>query len=98
MDAREVAPGEQAVPVDPLEQKLPGMVDARLTQQRQRAEPAGNRLDLVVEVDQQCLAAARLDEAVRVPVVTGLELVAGDEVRDVLRQDLRLEVRHAAGL
>ena len=59
---------------------------------------ARKRLGLVVEVDQQGLVEARLDEAVRVPVVPGIELLAGEEPGDVLRQHLGLEVRDRARL
>ena len=41
---------------------------------------------------------AGLDEAVRVPVVPRVELLAGEEARDVLGQDLAFEVRDRAGL
>ena len=56
------------------------------------------RLGLVVEVDQQCLVEAGLDEAVRVPVVAGLEVAAVQEAGDVLDEDLGLEVRDRPGL
>jgi hypothetical protein len=53
---------------------------------------AGQRLGLVVEVDQQRLVEAGLDEAVGVPVVAGVEFVAGQVAGDVLGEDLGLEV------
>ena len=69
-------------------------------QQRQTdaaGEVPGQRLGVVVEVDQQGLAEAGLDEAVRVPVEAAS---SGSPARngDVLGQDLALEVRHRSGL
>ena len=52
------------------------MVEPRLLQQRQpdlRRVVAGQRLGVVVEVDEQRLVEAGLDEAVGVPVEAGLE-------------------------
>ena len=100
-DAGDVAPGEKHVPVDPLEGELAQVVDPRLAQERQAElgrEAPRQRLDLVVEVDQQRLVEARLDEAVGVSVVAGLELAAGEEAGDVLGQHLGLEVRDRSGL
>ena len=77
------------------------MVEPRLAQQRQAErgrEVAGQRLGLVVEVDQQRLVEAGLDEAVGVAVVAGVELLAGEVAGDVLGQHLGLEVRDRAGL
>src|SRR5512134_713065 len=69
-EARDLPPREQRVPVDPLEHELPEVVQARLAQQREwpggcRVAP-WERLGVVVEVDEQGLVEARLDEAVRV--------------------------------
>ena len=77
------------------------MVEPRLAQQRQAdrgREVAGQRLGVVVEVDQQRLVEAGLDEAVGVPVVAGLELLAGEVAGDVLGEHLGLEVGDRAGL
>jgi hypothetical protein len=52
---------------------------------------AGQRLGFVVEVDQQRLAEAGLDEAVRVAVESALELLVGEVAGDVLAQDLGLD-------
>src|SRR5437667_3129910 len=57
-DARNLAAGQERVPVDPLEGELAEMVEPRLAQQRQpegTGEVAGQRLGLIVEVDQQRL-------------------------------------------
>src|SRR6266566_6265502 len=65
-DARDLAAGQERVPVDPLEGELAEMVEPRLAQQRQpegTREVAGQRLGLVVEVDQQRFVEAGLDEA-----------------------------------
>src|SRR5581483_2885200 len=63
--------------LDPLEGELAEVIQARLAQQGKRAEsgrePAGQRLGLVVEVDQQRLVEAGFDEAVRMPVERCLE-------------------------
>src|SRR6266540_5518363 len=80
-DARDLAAGQQRVPVDPLEHQLAEVVEPRLAQQRQpecAGEVAGERLGLVVEVDQQRLMEAGLDEAVGVTVVAGVELLVGE--------------------
>ena len=79
------------------------MVRARLLQQAQRPhdgkrEAAGQRLGVVVEVDEQALAVAALDEAVRVPVERLGHRPAGDLVEEVVDEDLDREVRHRAGL
>src|SRR3990172_10076108 len=88
-DPGDLAPGEERVPVEPLEHELPEVVEARLPQKRKRSrlrrEAAGQRLGGVVEVDQQGLREARLDEAVRVTVVAPLELLSLEEADDVLR-------------
>src|ERR1041384_6448368 len=85
-DAREVATREQQVPVDPPERELAEVVEPGLPQQRQRpedeGEPAGHRLDRVVEVDQQRLGEAGFDETVRVPVEAGIEGPACEEALD----------------
>ena len=72
------------MPVDPLEQQLGEVVRARLAQQRERAEvlervAPGQRLDVVVEVDQEGLVEAGLDEAVGVTVERALERLPGEE-------------------
>src|SRR5438874_12850787 len=55
-ESRELAPREQRVPVDRLEEQLPEVVEPRLAQERQRSrggrEAARERLGVVVEVDQ----------------------------------------------
>src|SRR6187200_1519778 len=67
---RDGAAREQGVPVDVPERELADVVGVRLPQQLHRAdlpewEVAGQRLGLVVEVEQQGLLVAGLDEAVR---------------------------------
>src|SRR6266545_5306341 len=100
-EAGDFPPRQQCVPVDPLEQQLAEVVEPRLAQQRQPecgGEVAGERLGLVVEVDQQRLMEAGLDEAVGVAVVAGVELLVGEVAGDVLGQHLGLEVRDRARL
>ena len=100
-DAGDVAAGQQAVPVEPLEHQLAEVVEPRLLQQRQpdRArEVPGERLGVVVEVDEQRLVEAGLDEAVGVAVEAGVERLAGEEAADVLDERLALEVGDRPGL
>src|SRR6266487_5108703 len=62
-DAGQLAPGQERVPVDPLERELAQVVEPRLAQQRQPEhgwKVAGQRLGLVIEVDQQRLVEAGL--------------------------------------
>ena len=75
-DAGDVTAGQQAVPVEPLEHELAEVVETRLLEQWQ-SQPsrvvAGQRLGVVVEVDEQRLVEAGLDEAVGVAVEAGFE-------------------------
>ncbi|MBK5232524.1 MAG: hypothetical protein JJE13_06050 [Thermoleophilia bacterium] len=68
------------------------MVQPRLLQQRERTGPvripARERLDFVVEIDQQGLVEAGLDEAVDVTVVAALEFLSCQEAADVVSQGL----------
>ena len=91
-DAGDVAAGQQAVPVEPLEHQLAEVVEPRLLEQRQADAGrvvARQRLGVVVEVDQQRLVEAGLDEAVGVPVEAGVERLAGQEAADVLDERSR---------
>src|SRR5918995_3767822 len=100
-DARDLAARQECMPVDPLEGELAEVVEPRLAQERQPeggGEVARQRFGLVVEVDQQCLVEAGLDEAVGVAVVAALELPVGEVAGDVLAQHLGLEVGDRAGL
>src|SRR5689334_22041759 len=57
-DPGDLAAGQEGVPVDPLEGELAEVVEPRLLQEREpesRRKVAGQRLDVVVEVDQQRL-------------------------------------------
>src|SRR6266545_4406127 len=90
--------GQQRVPVEPFETELAEVVQPRLGEQRQRPEAARLRLDVVVEVDQQRLLEPGLDEAARSSVELADQLLAFEETRDVLGEDLAFEVRHRAGL
>ena len=86
-DAGDLASRQERVPVDPLERELAEVVEPRLAQQRQPEhgwEVAGQRLGLVVEVDQERFVEAGLDEAVGVPVVNGVQLLVGEVAGDVL--------------
>src|SRR5665213_4567185 len=71
-----VPTGQEAVPVEGLEHQLAQVVEARLLEKRQphrgRVVP-GQRLGVVVEVDEERLAEPGLDEAVGVPVEAGIE-------------------------
>ena len=97
----EVAAGEQGVPVHGLEQQLAEVVEPRLLQERQanlRGVVAGQRLGVVVEVDQQRLVEPGLDEAVGVAVEPRLERFAGQEPAHVADEGLALEVGDRTGL
>lgn len=81
-DAGQLPAGQQAVPVQPLEGELAEVVGVRLLQQRQAdggREVAGQRLGVVVEVDEQGLVEAGLDEAVGVSVVRRVQRLSGEE-------------------
>jgi len=83
------------VPVELLECKLSQVVQPGLLQQRQpdpAGEPPGQRLDVVVEIDEQRLAETALDEAVGVTVVGPGQRLPGEETADVTDQDLALEM------
>jgi len=67
------------------------------TDARQRIA-TGQRLDIVVKVDQQTLAEARLDEAVGVSVKGRVHLQTIHVAQEVLREAVHCEVRHRAGL
>ena len=98
--AGEVAAGQQAVPVDRLEQELAEVVEPRLLQQRQAdlgRVVAGQRLGVVVEVDEQRLVEPGLDEAVGVPVEPGFERLAGEETSHVADERLAFEVGDRPG-
>src|SRR4051794_29171011 len=80
--------GEQGVPVDRPEGQLPPVIEAALAEQRQRADPRDGemprqRLDVVVEIDQQRPAEAALDEAVGVAVEPLLQRFAADRAQQV---------------
>src|SRR3990172_2605190 len=95
-ETRNLPPRQQHVPVHPLEHELAEVIETGLPQQRQGPggcrEAARKRLDVVVEVDEQGLVEARLDEAIRMAVVARIELLPFEEPDDVLRQHLTLEV------
>ena len=77
------------------------MVEPGLLQQRQpnrAGEVAGHWFVVVVEVDEQRLAEAALDEAVGVPVEARVGLLAVQAAHDVVGENLALEVRDRAGL
>ena len=89
------------MPVEPLEHQLAEVIEARLFQQRQTdstGEAPRQRLGVVVEVDQQGLAEARLDEAVGVAVEVVDEWLVGQEMTDVGDDGFTLEVGDRAGL
>ena len=70
--------GEQDVPIDPLKGQLGHVVETRFPEQRQRPDVGLGTvtrqwLGVVVEVDQQRLVKAGLDEAVGVAVVGAVQ-------------------------
>jgi hypothetical protein len=83
------------VPVELGEGQLAEVVQARFAEQRQ-AEPAGvaagERFGVVVEVDEQRLAAASLDEAVGVAVEGSGDRLARQVGADGVSQGLAFEV------
>ena len=84
------------MPVEPLEHELPKMVEPGLGQQRQTDAGrivARQRLGVVVEVDQQGLVEAGLDEAVGVAVEALIEWIPRQVAANVLDQHLTFEVR-----
>ncbi|MPM62456.1 hypothetical protein SDC9_109328 [bioreactor metagenome] len=95
--------GQQQSPVDLLEGELAQMVHAGTAEQLQRPDArqrvgAGQRLGVVVEVEQQRLAAAGLDEAVGVAVELVRHRPAVDHGEEVRDERLDGEVGHRAGL
>src|SRR5215472_10897523 len=100
-EAGNVPAGQQYVPVELLEAELAEMVQPGLFQQRQTGparEPAGNRLGVVVVVDEQRLAVPAFDEAVGVAIEAGTQRPPVEEAADVADQGLALEVGDRAGL
>src|ERR1022692_844331 len=94
-DAGDGVTRQQRVPVEPLEHQLAQVVQVRFLQQRQ-ANPGGKvtgqRLGVVVEVDEHRFSESGLDEAVGVAVVAGVERLTVEESADVLGEHLALEV------
>src|SRR6266508_6035806 len=95
---RDGPPGQQQVPVHPAERQLAPVVDLGLFEQGERADAAnrvlaGQRLGVVVEVDEQALAVAGLHEAVGVPVEASGHRLAAGVLEEVVREDLHREVR-----
>src|ERR1700680_953428 len=94
-NARDRVTWQERVPVEPLKHQLAEVIEMRLFQQRQ-ANPgwvmSGQRLGLVVEIDQHGLTESGLDEAVGVAVVAGIEVLAGEKPANVLAEHLTLEV------
>ncbi len=94
---------QQDVPVHPAEHHLAPVVHLGFLQQGEGPDAgqriaAGQGLDVVVEVDQQTLAEARLDEAVGVTVERGQHLQAVDVAQEVLGEAVHGEVGHRAAL
>src|SRR5215472_15975239 len=92
---------QQHVPVELLESELAEVVEAGLLQQRQAdgpREPPGDRLGLVVVVDEERLAEAALDEAVGVAVEPRAQRLPRKEAAHVADQGLALEVGDRASL
>ena len=101
-DERDGQAGQEDVPVDPPEGHFAEMVEAGFAEQFHRSdrgerEGAGDRFLVVVEIEEEGLAVAGLDEAVGVSVETAAQRLAGDEMEDVFGQDLGLEVGDGAG-
>src|SRR6266702_3869458 len=98
-DARHGQRLEQHVPVNPLECALAQMVQPRFLQQRKRSQAgdrigARHRLQVVIEVEQKCFAAARFDKAVGMSVKVRLQRFAFDEMQNVSCEHLGFEMRH----
>ena len=79
------------------------MVQPRFFQQRKRSQTrhrigALHRLQVVIEVEQKCFAAARFDKTVGMSVKVGLQCFAFDEMQNVSCEHLGFEMRHRAGL
>src|SRR5215467_37445 len=100
-EAGNVTAGQQHVPVELLESELAEMVETGLFQQREAhrpGEPPGDRLGLVVVVNEERPAEAALDEAVGVAVEPRAQRLPREEAADVADQDLALEMGNRAGL
>src|SRR6266540_3878542 len=100
---RYVPTRQEQVPIRPLEEELSPMIAARLLQEWHgtddgQREDAGQWLGLVVEVNQEGLSLAALDEAVGVAVKLGQRALARDHPQQVLLEDFGLEVCDRAGL
>ena len=84
------------MPVDVAEGELPEVVDTAFLEQLHRAKGEGEialmRFDVVAEVDQQCLAVARLDEAIGMPVEVCDQGFSTNMTDDVGCKALGLEV------
>ena len=79
---------EEQVPIRPLESQLADVIQVALLEEGEGAHTgdrvlAGERLSVVVEVDEQALAVTALDEAVGVAV---------ERLGESLAFDVRLEV------
>src|SRR6516164_666174 len=100
-EAGNVTAGQQHVPVELLESELAEMVEAGLLQQRQAdgpREPPGDRLGLVVVVNEERPAEAALDEAVGVAVEPRAQRLRRKKAAHVADQDLALEMGNRASL
>src|SRR5215831_21030501 len=94
-EAGNITAGQQHVPVELLESELAEMVETGLLQQREAhrpGEPPGDRLGLVVVVNEERPAEAALDEAVGVAVEPRAQRLPREEAADVADQDLALEM------
>ena len=100
---RDGTPGHQHVPVDVPEGELAQVVGPGLLEEAERADVgervlAGQRLGVVVEVDQHRLVVTGLHEAVRVAVEGPGHRLARDVLEEVVDEDVDGEVGHRAGL
>ena len=101
-DQRDGPTGQEDVPIDPAEGHFAEVVEAGFGEEAHRAEGgegegAGDRFLVVVEIEQERFAVAGFDEAVGVAVEAAAEGLAGDEVKDILGEDLGFEVRDRSG-
>src|SRR6266511_3637602 len=99
MPARHRHSFEQQVPVNPFKGHLAEVIQARFAQQRKRSYDrqgifSGNRLHIVVEIEQERLAISGFDEAVSMTVELQLERLAFEVMKDVFSQPFRLKMRN----
>ena len=96
-------PLSKHVPVDPLESQLAPVIDDTFAQQGERShtrqgECAGQRFDIVVEINQHGFIEARLDVAIGMTVKFGAHFLPLHVAQNIFHQDIEHEMRHRPGL